>query len=148
MDRLTVPEAAQRLGITRDAVYKRVRRDQIPWEKDAEGKVYVFLDQSMDNADSGEYESVDTSDGAGNSLIETLREEVEAWREEARRKDTIIAQMNQTIAALTERIPAIEAPPDTASSEPRESSITPSKDTGNGETPPDTERSWWRRLFG
>ena len=55
MDRLTVPEAAERPGVTRDAVYKRVQRDQIAWDKDEEGRAYVYVD----TADTGEDSSVD-----------------------------------------------------------------------------------------
>ena len=74
MDRLTVPEAAQRLGVTRDAVYKRVQRDQIAWDKDSEGRVYVYVD----TADIGEDSSVDDVHNAHEVLVETLREEVES----------------------------------------------------------------------
>ena len=145
MDRLTVPEAAERLGITRDAVYKRIQRNQIPWEKDSDGKVHVYVDQS----EAGEYQSTDAVQNQ-NALIETLREEVEAWREEARLKDTIIAQMNQTIAALTERIPELE-PVRESPSDARESPVTASEEEGKGQVPPDVETAksepWWRRIF-
>ena len=127
MDRLTVPEAAERLGVTRDAVYKRVQRDQIAWDKDEEGRVYVYVD----TADTGEDSSVDDVHNQRDVLVDTLREEVEAWREESRRKDTIIAQMNQTIAALTERIPELE-PAREAPPEPSESSETPAEGTDKG----------------
>jgi hypothetical protein len=53
------------------------------------------------------------------------------------------AELRRIIAALTTRIPELEAPP-----EPRDAPVTPSEDSGKGETPPDTEKhSWWRRLF-
>lgn len=63
-------------------------------------------------------------------------EEVEAWREESRRKDTIIAQMNQTIAALTERIPELE-PAREAPPEPRESPESTGEGAGKGDASPE-----------
>jgi excisionase family DNA binding protein len=45
-DRMTVAEAAEVLGITRDAVYKRVERNKIRYERDADGQLYVYVEQS------------------------------------------------------------------------------------------------------
>ena len=45
MDRLTMAEAAKRLGVTKDAVRKRVQRGNIPYEKAEDGVVYVYLDR-------------------------------------------------------------------------------------------------------
>jgi hypothetical protein len=72
---------------------------------------------------------------------ETFRQLEEAWREESRRNDHIIA-------ALTQRIPELEAAP-----EPRESVVSDSEDTGKGDVPQQSaedeiKRSWWRRFFG
>jgi predicted nuclease with TOPRIM domain len=71
----------------------------------------------------------------------SLEHDREEWKEEARRKDTIIM-------ALTNRIPELEAPPETPP-EPSESSVT----DGNGESggvvvsPMRENRSWWRKIF-
>src|SRR5918999_5591194 len=43
MDRVTVQEAAQRLGISQDAVRQRVRRGSMRHDKDDKGRVYVYL---------------------------------------------------------------------------------------------------------
>ena len=75
--------------------------------------------------------------------VRYLREEMtrrdEAYREESRRKDHLLA-------AALERIPAIETGEAT---EPRESpeSAEPRSDRG---TPPEEQerRSWWWRVFG
>jgi excisionase family DNA binding protein len=45
-DKLTVSEAASRLGISQDAVYKRIERNKIRHERDASGRVYVWVDIS------------------------------------------------------------------------------------------------------
>ena len=176
MDRLSVAQAATVLGVTQAAVYKRIQRGTIEHDKDSEGRVFVYLDaadipsdMSMDEPDASTDMSMDGSNSA--ELIaelrthnEHLRQEVEAWREEARRKDAILMTMAQ-------RIPELEAP-----SEPRESPETVSEDPSLTHAPPipehplerpETEEgtlygtsaqeaeeslqrrsSWWRRFFG
>ena len=77
---------------------------------------------------------------------ESLRQEVEAWREESRRKDSILM-------AMAQRIPELEPAKD-SSSEPPESPVTASGEPDQGmaasseqqETSP--RRSWWRQFFG
>jgi excisionase family DNA binding protein len=152
LDRLTVTEAATLLGVTRDAVYKRVQRGQIPWDKDDEGRVYVYVDPSEavedESTDTGG-ESTDSSTNKAqgaqrDALLEALREqnellrtELSVWQEEARRKDTIIMTMAQ-------RIPELEAPP-----EAQEAPETASESAGEEEAAPEEERRpWWRRMFG
>jgi hypothetical protein len=44
MDRVTVPDAADKLGVTQSAVRKRIQRGTIPWEKDEDGKTFVYVD--------------------------------------------------------------------------------------------------------
>ena len=148
MDRVTVPEAATLLGVTRDAVYKRVQREQIPWDKDEEGRVYVYVDVSSSVEDEATDPSTSApSDGTRDDLLEALRDqnellraELAAWQEEARRKDAILMTMAQ-------RIPELEVPP-----EPQETPEMASDERGWVEDQGDGERtqstSWWRRLFG
>ena len=158
MDRLSVAEAAKVLGVTQAAVYKRIQRGTIAYVKDDEGHVFVYVDptntptdKSMDGevgvTDKLSDKSMDAS--TTQELIaelrthnEHLRQEIEAWREEARRKDTIIMTMAQ-------RIPELEPSRD-ASPEPREAPQTTSdgasgteerRDEGTGPEKP----SWWRR---
>ena len=45
-DKMTAAEAAEALGITRDAVYKRVERDKIRHEKSSDGQLYVYVEKS------------------------------------------------------------------------------------------------------
>lgn len=103
--------------------------------------------------------------GGSGELVEELRDQVaflraelearneeihrreEEHREEARRKDTIIAQ-------LAQRIPELEAPRESPP-EPREASETVSEESEKGTTSPEQqqpsprrERSWWRAFFG
>jgi hypothetical protein len=145
---VTVPEAAEILGISPEAVRARLNRGTLPKEKGDDGTTYVRLndDRTHSNDDSTNDRTDDRtgSDSLAFKLMqdqnEYLRRQLEIWQEESRRKDHIIA-------ALTERIPELE-PAREASPEPRGSSTTPSEEESKGETPPDTERrGWWRRLF-
>ena len=145
LNRLTVAEAADRLGITQDAVRQRIRRDTIRHDKDENGRVYVYLDSTNTDHDSVR----DTvHDGVRDELVEELRDRVRSL-EEANREN------RRLLAAAFERIPAIEAP-----QEPREDHETRSepvgedRDRGTGvEAQTGVQRSWrrswWRRwLFG
>src|SRR5438270_12115797 len=120
MDRLSVTEAAAALGVTQAAVYKRIQRGTIEHDKDSEGRVFVYLDLSDIQADKSTDASMEESNrheliGELRAHNEYLRREAEAWREESRRKDTIIM-------SLTQRIPELEP-----AREPRESPETASQ---------------------
>ncbi len=144
MDRLTVAEAAERLGVTHDAVRKRICRNQTTWDKDDSGRVHVYLKETETRGDGSgteEGQSKDQSETAvqdpRDMLIEFLQAELADWKQEAYRKDRIIA-------ALTERIPAIEAPQET-----RNGPETVAESAGNGVVPDEEERPkpWWKRIF-
>ena len=156
MDRVTVAEAAERLGVSQDAVYKRIKRGTIPWDKDEDGKTVVYVEESngsTGNAKSSTDEYTDrlktSTDKLGSSsidvsvdvLVDELRDRVSFLEEELRRKDTILM-------SLVQRVPELEAPP-----EPRDAPDTVSETRGSSEAPKDQERpqerpSWWRRFFG
>src|SRR4051794_25765813 len=73
VDRLTIQEAASRLGISEGAVRKRVTRKTLPHKKDDDGRVYVFLDaRGRRGVDGGQDEGVDPN---SNALISQLRDE-------------------------------------------------------------------------
>jgi excisionase family DNA binding protein len=154
LDRLTVVEAAERLGVKEQAVRKRIARGTLSHTKDEDGRVYVYLVPSDANA-KPEAEGNSTGGSTDTyTLIRSLedqvgylRREVEDWKDESRRKDAILM-------SLTQRIPELEAP-----REPRDA-----PETGSGhavapegvEPRPATEgaqkdaqpRPWWRRWFG
>ncbi len=130
MDRLTVAEAAARLGITSDAVRQRIRRGSIPHEREQDGKVYVYIHPDETRQD-------ERQDTYRDELVEELRNRIEFQERELERKDAIIM-------SLTQRIPELEP-----ASENRESPAEAAGGLEGVEVPPDTEkRSWWRRYFG
>src|SRR5215212_5184854 len=139
VDRLTVQEAARRLGVSEGAVRKRVSRGTIPHVKGLDGRVYVRLD---DGVDAGQDEGVDPHNSA---LMSQMREEISYLREENRRKDEIIMQQAVTMRQLT------------AAQEMREAPQPPAEDTRGAEPRPADEgsqedaqprSSWLRRWFG
>jgi hypothetical protein len=99
VDRLTIQEAAHRLGISEGAVRKRVARGTLKHEKEEDGRVYVYLDaRGRRRVDVGQDEGVDPNNTA---LISQLKEEVAYLRDENRRKDEIIMQQAMTMRQLT-----------------------------------------------
>ena len=150
--RVTLREAAIRLGVSEGAIRKRVARGTLRSEMGTDGRRYVYLDGGTDGG-------ADTSSPRGSELVDELRDQVGYLRdviatrdEEIRRRDVIISQLTQANAALAQRIPEIEAP---ASPEPRESPSEATEQPGRGEPQPAEEvaqepaqRPWWRRLFG
>jgi hypothetical protein len=169
-ERLTVADAADRLGISKEAVRKRISRGTLRSDKDSDGTVRVYVPPS------------DTTTGYGDrgELVEALRDEVAHLRRESERKDEIIMSLSLANAEMSRTIRAIEAPApqeppeatyDSATEQPgrvgpqtevespqgpAESPVTvadeqqgrgPVPDTGGPQEP--AERvSWWRRMFG
>src|SRR5215216_2286661 len=131
-DRMTVPEAADALGITRDAVYKRIERGKIEHERMADGRVYVYVEQS----ETSQGQNVQSESGALTSALEARIESLEQQLEAERGSS---AELRRLLAAALERIPPqLEAPP-----EPRESPET-ATETAEGVE----RRGFWARLFG
>jgi hypothetical protein len=118
--RVTVDEAARHLGLTVDAVRKRVQRRQIAYEKDEAGRVRIILDEGETLQDeSPDTPGQDAGDESGlmeelRRTNELLREVITTRDEEIRRRDTIIMNMTEAMKALNP-----PAPEDT--SEARES---------------------------
>ncbi len=64
--RLSVPEAASRLGVTQSAIRKRVQREQVPFDKDERGFTYVYLSHGeLRDSDNGKDSPVTEGDVTG-----------------------------------------------------------------------------------
>jgi hypothetical protein len=150
--RVHLSQAAEIMGVSKDAVRMRVKRGTMRSEKGEDGRVYVWVNVDPD----GEPNTVHTEPqvAAWRELIEELRDRVRSL-EDANRENRRI------IAALTQRIPEIESPPREqeapASPEPTGSPTAATEQSGRVEGPPvEVEgaqegaepRSWWRRVFG
>src|ERR671912_2040808 len=133
LDRLTVAQAANRLGITQDAVRKRIARGTIGHEKDHEGRIFVYLDTfeseyETDQDNVQDRESKTVLDDDQDKYTRSLEDQIGFLRRELERKDTIIM-------SLTQRIPELEASP-----EPREGHGTPSEGTAMSTAPQEQQQ--------
>src|ERR687897_3886289 len=143
VDRLTIQEAARRLGISEGAVRKRVTRDTLQHDKEEDGRVYIYLDAGdRQGVDDGQDTGVDPTSDA---LISQLRDEVDYLRDENRRKDEIIMQQAMTMRQLAAP-PSQEPPEDAETVEEAPDRAEPRPATGGAQE--DTQRPWWRRILG
>jgi hypothetical protein len=143
---------AAALGVTVDAIRKRISRGTIPHERDEHGRVWVLLDATshVRDTDQDAYQPQPQSD----ALISEMRSRIDDLREQLQAERQAHAEARRLLAAALERIPPqLEAP-----SEARESPESGADEQGRGrvsdaggpqggaERP--EERSWWRRMFG
>jgi len=134
--------AAEELGVSVEAIRKRVQRGSIRSDKGEDGRRYVWLDVP----DEGE----DAKDEVL-SMVDVLREEIAHMRRESERKDAIIMQLSQAASEQARTIREIEAPSRMAQEAP-EAPVEAEEGRGAGPTGGEAERAserpWWRRLFG
>lgn len=149
----TVHEAANALGVSVDAIRKRIQRGTIPHERHEDGRVYVLLDKASTMQEAPSTSSSPVSDEDEDErpvryrteeLVESLQDQIGFLRRELERKDAILLRM-------AERIPELEA--SAAPLEPQEAPEMASEGTFRGEVPPESQdpaqrRSWLRRFFG
>src|SRR5215217_6213483 len=151
--RLTVHDAARRLGISEDAVRMRVKRGKLSADKES-GRLYVLLDIEPTNDRTDEL--IEELKDRVHRLEYQLDQERETRTEERRRQDTVIAQLSRANEEQARTIRQLEAP-----SEPpaeRESPETVDEQQGRGQPHSDApgvqegvQRPWrslWRRMFG
>ncbi len=138
-------EAAEALGVTVDAIRSRVKRKTIAHVREG-GRVYVLLgtDQDRPGHDQGTGRPDEST-----TLISQMQgriDSLERQLEEANERDR---ENRRIIAALTSRIPAIEAPQEAA--EAPETVAEESERTAPRPDAPGPQegarRPWWRRVF-
>ncbi len=95
---VSIGEAATLLGISRDAVRKRIQRGTIEAKKGSNGRWMVTVDLDIVQ-DAGE----DTGGDTSRPLVQAMQQEIDFLRKELERKDHILL-------ALTQKIPLLEAP--------------------------------------
>jgi hypothetical protein len=115
---LTVPEAARALGISPEAVRNRLSRGTLKSVKES-GTVYVLLE--TDRTRHTDDISSDIPGDAPQALVGEMRSRIESLERQLEQANERDRENRRIIAALTARIPAIEAP-----QEARESPETPS----------------------
>ncbi len=169
---VTVPEAAELLGISPEAVRARLNRGTLQREKGDDGTTYVRLDDDRTRTDDDRTGDRTQPDGDRTGarrfqdhalveelvedLAEELRQQVEflkaelaARNEELRRREEEHREESRRkdhiIMSLTQRVPELEPAP-----EPPESPETATAGAEGVEAPlaeEQQQRPWWRRLF-
>ena len=136
--RVRLSEAAELLGTSRDAVRMRVRRESLASEKGEDGRVYVFVEPDRDTVRP---QVEDEGLPASPALVEELRDQVGYLREQLRREQDAHAEARRIIAALTARIPEIEAPSEAPGS-PETKDWTQNELAEEAQVSPDTVVRW------
>jgi hypothetical protein len=148
-ERVSVPQAADHLGTTVDALRKRVQRGTIPHERDRDGRVWILLDTGRPRQDTDQDTDRPQSDSA--ALISAKDETIATLQEQLQAERQAHAEARRLLMAALERIPAIEAPQEASETvetvEEAPDRAEPRPATGGAQevTQP---RSWWRRMFG
>jgi len=137
---MSVSEAAEFLGVTEDAVRKRIHRGKIRYDRDPDGRylVYPTEDDIRQIADRNYVQS------ESSALIFELRAQIERLEDQLQKADERDRENRRLLAAALERIPPqLEAP-----SEPRESPETATEEEAEPRPQSGERVSWWRRMFG
>ena len=157
-DAMSVPEAAEFLGVTEDAVRKRIHRGKISYERDPEGR-YIVYPTEGDKRQTPPRDYVQSESSALISelraRIEVLEDQLEQASARERRAEERDRENRRLLAAALERIPPqLEAPAESPSAAPgdtetadeRQGRGQPRSDAGG--TQEGAQRSWWWRMFG
>jgi hypothetical protein len=141
----SVPDAAEILGISTEAVRTRLSRGKLDSVREGR-RVWVLLDPDMTRHDR------DLTSGRtveGDRYVRSLEERVEHLTRLLDGEREANRENRRIIAALTSRIPELESgTPSEASGAPETGGEEASRGPGRGEPQEATERPWWRRLFG
>jgi hypothetical protein len=149
--RVTIREAAARLGVTEAAIRKRIQRGSLDKEMGTDGRVYVYLDLSHDKSHPKSHVESEALIENLQDQVAYLRSQLEVRAEEIQRRDVIISQLTQANAALAARVPELEVAqePSEHAEEPAEAGVGVQGQPTPREEPRASEpRSWWRRMFG
>jgi excisionase family DNA binding protein len=135
--RLSVDEAARHLGLSVDAIRKRVQRGTIPHEKDGAGRVRIILDEDETLRDNDQDAGRTRSDA--DALISEMRGRIEDLQAQLEAERQAHSEARTLLLRALERIPPAIEPPQGTPQEER---------PFTEEERPGDARSWWRRWFG
>jgi hypothetical protein len=135
MVRITVAEAARRLGISEAGVRKRIQRGQIPHERGEDRRVWVWVSPGEVRHAESRDQPVESRD---RDLVPELRDRIrflerqlEAREDELRRRDVMLLNMTEAMKAMAPPEPGL------AQEEPyagtREYAVTPTPQPGRVE---------------
>lgn len=158
-ERLTVAQAATRLGITEGAVRSRIKRGTLHTTKEG-GTVFVLLSGGTSEANQtpnagvprDQAELIDSLQDQIRYLREQLDAEREARTEERRRQDTVFAQLSAANAEQARTIRELETPQEASEDAARHQGEEAPERTGPRPDAPGAQEGvrppWWRRVFG
>src|SRR5215208_981257 len=104
-ERLTIQEAAHRLGVSESAVRKRIKRGTLQREKTEDGRVLVYMEPSVPGAEKVRPPERDALISEMQQRLALLERELDVRTEEIRRRDTIIMNMTEAMKALNPPAP-------------------------------------------
>lgn len=133
--RVTVEEAARLLGIKEESVRKRVSRGKLRADKDADGRLLVYVDSPRTVRDAYADQSVTGRDellASRDRIISILENQLSEEREARRRADTIIAQLTQATAEQARTIRELEEPQKSQSDGPGPRETSSASTQGGG----------------
>ena len=118
---LEIGEAARILGISTEAVRKRIKRGSLKAQKNGDGQWLVILDESRVAAGHPHNGGDGVQDAAGvatalnlvrssAAIEETLRDEVDVLRDEVSFLREEISRLDTIIMSLTQNVKLLEAP--------------------------------------
>ena len=99
-ERLTIQEAAHRLGVRESAIRKRIKRGTLQREKTEDGRVLVYMEPSVPGAEEVRTPERDALISEMQQRLALLERELDVRTEEIRRRDTIIMNMTEAMKAL------------------------------------------------
>lgn len=140
MERLSVAEAARRLGVSPEAIRKRIKRGTIDHDQDPGGltHVYVEVDNPVGNP---------SGDAVGNpdspALISQMQARIDSLERQLEEANTRDRENRRLLAAALEmrQLEGRGDPDRTYNAEE-----PPASAEGSNRSP--NWRSWWRGLFG
>ena len=133
--RVTTKEAAEALGISVEAVRKRIERGQLGHER-VDGRVYVYLDG--DQTESGPDVEVEST-----ALISEMNARIELLERQLEQANERDRENRRLLAAALERIPPQLEAPQTSEDAPGR----PAEPSEGVQPHPEESTPWWRRIL-
>ncbi len=124
---LSISDAANMLGVSKDALRKRIRRQNIEAKKAEDGTWLVLVEQDnvLDNCPTTDL------------LVQELRDRIAFLENQLRSRDDEIKRRDSIIMSLSQRVPELPDPADRARREAEHAELLA--------TVRDLKRPWWKR---
>lgn len=146
--RFTVPEAAEALGVSVEAIRGRLKRRSLQSEREGRRTYVLLSDEDMSRPVN------DTSSDRA-ALIDELRDRLRFTEEQLAAEREAHAEARRITMGIVQRLPELEAPRES----PPDAPHAPEKASEDSSVPADPDapreahtatqpRSWWDRLLG